>query len=117
MTLTLHWEKNRRRAGVPYRKIKAAVKHREYWISHSAVRLLERIQGKPAGDKTGAPVATPTEKISPAETPVNLPAAGFDILADLLGDRDRDLRLAAAETFSRLREKRAAAVLAKGCSR
>jgi HEAT repeat protein len=41
-----------------------------------------------------------------------LPAAAFDILADMLGDRDRDLRLAAAEAFSRLNEKRAIAVLA-----
>jgi HEAT repeat protein len=41
-----------------------------------------------------------------------LPPAAFAILADLLGDRDRDLRLAAAEAFGQARDKSAVSVLA-----
>jgi HEAT repeat protein len=107
-----HWEKTEdAQSALP--QIRAALKHREYWISHSAARLLERIQAKSAGDNVETPVALSREMISPAENPVNLPSAGFDILADLLGDRDRDLRLAAVEAFIRLREKRATALLGK----
>ena len=39
--------------------------------------------------------------------------AALAILADLLGDRDRALRLAAAEALGRLHERRAANALAK----
>jgi len=87
------------------------VKHREYWISHSAIHLLERIPADAAGDEVKTPAAPPPETVSPVENPANLSAA-FDILTALLGDRDRDLRLAAAEAFGQLREKRATAVLA-----
>jgi HEAT repeat protein len=110
-----HWEKtDAARSALP--QIQAARKHREYWISHSAAQLLAQIQSDvpaktdvPAGAVT-IPVAPPPEIISRA-MPIN-PAAAFDILAELLGDRDRDLRLAAAEAFSQLREKRATALLA-----
>jgi len=114
-----HWEKTEAaRSTLP--QIQAARKNREYWISHSAARLLEQIpaDGTSAGVETfPAPVPAPvtmsaTEPVPPAEIPATLPVAAFDILADLLGDRDRDLRLAAAEAFSRLHEKRATSVLA-----
>jgi HEAT repeat protein len=103
-----HWEKTEAaRSCLP--QIKAAVKHREYWISHSAIRLLELIPPDAAEVKMSA--APPPETISSVENPANLSAA-FDILTELLADRDRDLRLAAAEAFGQLREKRAATVLA-----
>ena len=105
-----HWEKtDAARSALP--QIKDALKHREYWISHSAARLLEQIQADAAGDRAETPVALSLETISPAGNPAP-PAAVFDILADLLGDRDRDLRLAAAEAFSQLRQKRAVSILA-----
>jgi HEAT repeat protein len=94
-------------------QIKAALKRREYWISHSAARLLGRIlPDATTSDGVETPAAPPPEMILPVENPPDLSAEGFDILADLMGDRDRDLRLAAAEAFSQLREKRAAPVLA-----
>jgi HEAT repeat protein len=114
-----HWEKSEAaRSALP--QIQAARKHREYWISHSAARLLEQIQagGSSAGPETlqaAAPVRPPVlapEPAPPMEIPASLPTAAFDILADLLGDRDRDLRLAAAQAFSQLRDKRATTMLA-----
>jgi HEAT repeat protein len=104
-----HWQKTEAaRSALP--QIQAARKHREYWISHSAARLLEQIPDDGTG--AGGETRLDAEFISPAETPATLPAAAFDILAELLGDRDRDLRLAAVETFNRLRDKRATAILA-----
>jgi len=95
-----HWQKSdAARSALP--QIRAAVKHREYWISHSAARLLEQIPTD--GTEAESHSASPEEFISPA---------AFDILANLLGDRDRDLRLAAAAAFNRTHEKRAAAILA-----
>ncbi len=93
-------------------QIKAARKHREYWISFSAAQLLEQIPEVAPDEMVEAPVAPPPERVSAGEIPTTLPAATFDILTELLGDRDRDLRLAAAEAFGQLREKRAAALLA-----
>ena len=109
-----HWEKSEAaRSALP--QIQAARKHREYWISHSAARVLEQIQPDAAGmetpDEPVTPSAPPAEIISPA-MPAIQAAAAFDILAELLGDRDRDLRLAAAEAFSRLHERRAIPILA-----
>jgi HEAT repeat protein len=55
----------------------------------------------------------PTREVNlPAVTPVRPELSAFDILTELLGDRDRDLRLAAAEAFGQLRDKRAAVLLA-----
>ena len=62
-------------------------------------------------------------KIENDELPEETPAAaengeggatapGVPVLADMLFDRDRDLRLAAAVTLGRLREKNAGPVLA-----
>ena len=113
------WQKTEAaRSALP--QIQAARNHREYWISHSAARLLEQIPVDETSAKTeifAAPVSVPPVlALEPAPTvkiSSTLPAAAFDILADLLGDRDRDLRLAAAEVFSRLHEKRATPILAK----
>lgn len=105
-----HWQKSEAaRSALP--QILAARKHREYWISHSAIRLLELIS--PDGTGAGAEALASTPGLNPApEISTPLPAAAFAILADLLGDRDRDLRLAAAEIFRRVREKRATTILA-----
>ncbi len=106
-----HWQKTgAARSALP--QILAARKHREYWISHSAARLLELIQSDGTGAGLEDPAAPAAEVVSPAEIPADLPAAAFDILNELLGDRDRDLRLAAAEAFNRLHEKRATPFLA-----
>ena len=106
-----HWEKtDAARSALP--QIQTALKSREYWISHSAARLLEQIPEDSTGGKVEATPVPPPEVSSPAGNPANLPAAAFDILVSLAGDRDRDLRLAAVEAFSRLREKRATAILA-----
>ena len=103
-----HWEKTAAaRSALP--QIKAAVKHREYWISHSAVKLLEKIPAD-TGEPIEPAAAPPPEIISPVEKPAGV--AAFDILAELLADRDRDLRLAAAAAFGELREKRAGTLLA-----
>jgi HEAT repeat protein len=112
-----YWEKTEAARGV-LPQIQAARKNREYWISHSAALLLEMIPADGTGHgvenrPTPAPVPVPAfEPAPPVEIPTTLPAAAFDILADLLGDRDRDLRLAAAEAFNRLHEKRATSILA-----
>lgn len=113
-----NWEKTEAaHSALP--QIQAARKSREYWISHSAALLLEMIPAEGPGggavaDKRPAPASFPVpaaEIAPPVEIPATLPAAAFDILTDLLGDRDRDLRLAAAEAFGQLREKRAAGLL------
>jgi HEAT repeat protein len=105
-----HWEKSdAAQSALP--EIKAAQKNREYWISHSATRLLEQIPEKIA-TVAEPPAAVSPEKISPAENPANPPSPVFEILSEMLGDRDRDLRLAAAEAFGQLREKQASSLLA-----
>jgi hypothetical protein len=88
------------------------LKHREYWISHSAASLLEQIPEDSIGGGLETPAAPPREMVSPAENQANPATAVFDILAELLGDRNRDLRLAAAEALGQLREKTAASILA-----
>ena len=113
MQINGHWEKTAdAHSALP--QIKAALKNREYWISHSAARLLELIAPEAAVEAVTAEPAA--EKIMTTSKTVELPAAAFAILADLLSDRDRDLRLAAAEAFGRLREKKAASLLTTALS-
>ncbi|HEX7618223.1 MAG TPA: HEAT repeat domain-containing protein, partial [Verrucomicrobiae bacterium] len=86
-------------------KIIKALKHPDYWVRHSASKLLELLKVDP--DRlSSAPAAAP-EKMT-REAPPH-PAASA--LADLLFDRDRDLRLAAAAALGRLRDKSAGSVL------
>jgi HEAT repeat protein len=84
-------------------KIKAALKHPEYGVRHCAIKLLEqlKIEAEDVPDHVPAKLA----KKGP-------PHPAFPVLSDLLFDRDRDLRLAAAVTLGRLREQNAAALLA-----
>jgi HEAT repeat protein len=106
-----HWEKTAAaRSALP--QIKAALKSREYWISHSAAKLLEQIPEDFADNIVSTAFAAQFEP-APANQPAkNIPHVAFAILADLLRDRDRDLRLAAAEAFGQLREKNAVPNLA-----
>jgi HEAT repeat protein len=105
-----HWEKTAAaHSALP--EIKAALKNQEYWISHSATRLLEQISPDTAVKEVEKPVAPVAKIIATPKKPAGLPHAAFALLADLLGDRDRDLRLAAAEAFGQLREKNALTVL------
>jgi HEAT repeat protein len=70
-------------------EIRAALKHRDYWIRNSAAKLLEQLNV----DSNGAdPV---TSAMSPPPSVRELPAAALPIPADLLIDSDRDLRPAA----------------------
>jgi HEAT repeat protein len=57
------------------------------------------------------PPATQPPSVPAAQPPDPSPHAAFAILADLLRDRDRDLRLAAAAAFGQLREKNAKSIL------
>jgi HEAT repeat protein len=107
-----HWEKTAAaRSALP--QIKAALKSREYWISHSAARLLEQIPDNDSQSGIETALLTPAPELIPISHPAkNIPHPAFAILVDLLRDRDRDLRLTAAEAFGQLREKNAAPNLA-----
>jgi HEAT repeat protein len=119
MDIDTNWEKTpAAQSALP--EIKSALKYRGYWINQSVARLLEQTApDAPAGKETPPPaeVSAPappaaTETVAATKKPVGLPPATFAILADLLGDRDRDLRLAAAEAFGQARDKSAVTVLA-----
>jgi HEAT repeat protein len=100
-----HWLKTEAaRQAVP--EIKTALNHRDYWVRHSATKLLHQLSSL-VPEKAGIRSVT-----TPATRPPAKPAhAAFAILGDLLGDRDRDLRLAAAMAFGHLREKAAKDIL------
>jgi HEAT repeat protein len=82
----------------------AALDHHDYWVKHSALKLFEQLGIDPetVAQEPEAGAAPNVEAEHPA----------FAILADLLFDVDRDLRLAAAEAFARLRERGAQPILA-----
>lgn len=70
-------------------EIKAALKHRDYWIRNSAAKLLEQLNVDPNAVEPASPKEFPPP---PAR---DLPAAALPIPADLLNDSDRDLWSAA----------------------
>ena len=99
-----HWEHSEpARGALP--AIQAALSHPDYWVRYSARQLLERLgpDAGPSGNLSSAP-----------EEPENFtpPHLALPLLADLLFDRDRDLRVAAAGALGRLRERGAESVLA-----
>ena len=85
-------------------KINNALRHHDYWVRHCAGQLLAKL--KTESPHLREPVATPQE-------PINQPAPhpALAVLADMLFDRDRDLRLAAASAFGKLRERNAGSLL------
>ncbi|MGO9585610.1 MAG: HEAT repeat domain-containing protein [Limisphaerales bacterium] len=83
-----HWQQAEGvRQALP--EIKAALKHRDYWVRHSAAKLLEQLQVDPNAVEPAPPAALPPP---PAR---DLPAAVPPLPADLTIGSDRDLRLAA----------------------
>jgi HEAT repeat protein len=84
-------------------KIKAALKHNDYWVCQAAAKLLElfRVDVKSLQNDTANVKLTMKSGPSPV----------YALFADLLFDRDRDLRLAAAVSLGRLRDKTASAIL------
>jgi HEAT repeat protein len=86
--------------------IQSALSHPDYWVRYSATQLLEQLKIDAASFADAAKTA-PTLVVETAPPHVALP-----FLADLLFDRDRDLRVAAAEALGRLRERGATSVLA-----
>ena len=84
-------------------KIKAALKHNDYWVCQAASKLLEVFRVDVRALEGEAPAVKLAMKSGPS--PV------YALFADLLFDRDRDLRLAAAVSLGRLREKTAATIL------
>lgn len=100
-----HWLKTEAaRQALP--EIKTAQNHRDYWVRHSATKLLHQLNSIVPDKPDTQPAA-----ISAAQRPDTSMSAAFAILAELLRDRDRDLRLAAATAFGQLREKGAKALL------
>jgi HEAT repeat protein len=99
------WEKDESVAQV-LPQIKAALDHNDYWVKHSAVKLFEQLGIDPNSIGTESGSVPDSTEAAPVEHPA------FSILADLLFDLDRDLRLAAAEALGRLREKNAQPILA-----
>ena len=100
-----HWDQDEAvRQAVP--KIVNALKHPDYWVRYSATKLLELLKIDPEHLPVEAPATAP-EKPAPEVLPH--PAVG--VLADMMFDRDRDLRLAAAGALGRLREKSAGSIL------
>jgi HEAT repeat protein len=86
-------------------QLKAALNHQEYWVRHSAIKIFEQLKIDPQTvDATPRPPKQSPQQ--PAQSPI------FPILADMLFDRDRDLRLAAAVAFLQVRDKNAESILA-----
>jgi HEAT repeat protein len=86
-------------------QLKVALNHPEYWVRHSAIKIFEQLKIDPLTVDT----TPPPPKQSPQQP---AQSAIFPILADLLFDRDRDLRLAAAVAFIQVRDKNAESILA-----
>lgn len=84
-------------------KIKASLKHNDYWVCQAAAKLLEQFRI----DVNSLNGDTATIKLAMKSGPSPV----YALFADLLFDRDRDLRLAAAVSLGRLRDKSATAIL------
>ncbi len=102
-----NWKKSDgARSALP--QIKAARNHREYWISHSAEKLLDQIRPDSEDDDTGwKPGYSAREAPASGQADKSAVHPALAILTDLLRDPDRDLRLAAVEALGDLREKKA----------
>jgi len=84
-------------------KIKAALYHDDYWISNAASKLLQQFNVDVASLLNTGAEAKPEMKSGPS------PA--YALFAELLFDRDRDLRMASAISLGRLGDKSAVTIL------
>jgi HEAT repeat protein len=84
-------------------KIVVASHSGDYWIQHSALKLLEAMKIDPN--------SPPPEIATAAAEPKSTVHPALAILSEMLFDHDRDLRLAAAAALGQLREKSAGSVL------
>jgi HEAT repeat protein len=84
-------------------KIKAALYHDDYWVSNAATKLLQQFNVDVASLQGQEAELKPEIKSGPS------PA--YAMFAELLFDRDRDLRMAAAVLLGRLGEKSATPIL------
>jgi HEAT repeat protein len=84
-------------------KVKSALKHNDYWVCQAASKLLELFHVDIHALQNETAIVKLSMKSGPS--PV------YALFADLLFDRDRDLRLAAAVSLGRLRERTATAIL------
>lgn len=106
--LDRHWHENEDvRKTAP--RIVRALNHPDYWVRHSAGKLLELLNLDPKNLPADIqePAAAAPQKPGPTA-----PHPAMGVLADLLFDRDRDLRLAAATAFAHLRDNSAGSLLA-----
>jgi HEAT repeat protein len=99
-----HWELSEGIASI-LPQVKTALNSPDYWVRHSAIKLFERLRIDPESIQT-APAANAKGKSKEAQK-----QDVFSILCDLLFDRDRDMRLAAAEALGRLQDKNAVTIL------
>lgn len=98
------WEESEAvRATLP--RITAALQHPDYWVRHSATKVLEqmRIDVRTLKEEKSAG----SERLAVEQAP----HAAAAILADMLFDRDATFRLAAAVALGKVREQGAKAIL------
>jgi HEAT repeat protein len=118
MDIDPSWEKtSEAQSALP--QIKTALKYRGYWINQSVARLLEQEMPEtseaPAAEDaavTPTPTSFAEDSIPAVQSPAGLPPAAFAILVEMLSDRDRDLRLAAAAAFGQAHDRSAVSILA-----
>jgi len=99
-----HWERTEGIISI-LPQVKSALNSPDYWVRHSALKLFERLRIDPETIQT-APAASARGKSKETQK-----QDVFSILCDLLFDRDRDMRLAAAEALGRLQDKNAMTIL------
>jgi HEAT repeat protein len=86
--------------------INKALKHSDYWVRHQAGQLLEQFHLSPPQAQTATPAPADPHAADAAR-----PHPAVPILTDLLFDRDRDLRLAAAVVLGRLADQTTGPIL------
>lgn len=104
LKLDRHWEEHEDFSRVAP-KIAQALKHSDYWVRYSAGKLLEQLKIDPEN------LPQPAAQATPKPTGDFGPHPAVAVLADLLFDRDRDMRLAAAGAFGQLGDKSGASIL------
>ena len=88
-------------------EIDTALNHREYWVRHSATKLLEQLNSVVPETADSRPTTVPGRA-----TAGQCQTRRFHHSGRPAQDRDRDLRLAAAVAFGQLRERNAKSILA-----